>query len=129
MSTEPTSSKLPYDVVAPEALLDTLQPPAQRRKMWTEEVDKRDLHRLGLFTLLGVAAKAGVRQRAVPEDYWRPACHAADRYQQAYVDCPCGQTNVIALGSELVDCSGCERRFLYAGAEVLVYNGPAQGVN
>lgn len=120
MSTAPTS-KLSFDANVPEELWQALRP----MNKWGMPVPKR----LGLFPLLKVAVQAGVRQRTVPEDYWRVASDVEGKYLQALVDCPCGTLNVVALGSDLKHCEGCERWYFFAGTEVLVYASPAPGVN
>ena len=88
-----------------------------------DRLGRKALHRLSPFTLLGVAATAGVRSRVVPPEYWRAASDANTGEPQALIDCPCGHATAVPL-AVLTDCE-CGRTFFYGGPQVLVYGGPA----
>jgi hypothetical protein len=81
------------------------------------------LHRLSPWTLLGVAATAGVPFRVVPRDYWHAASDVRTQSAQVLIDCVCGTATLVEMVT-LTEC-GCGRTFFYAGPEVLAYGGPA----
>jgi hypothetical protein len=88
-----------------------------------DRLGRKTLHRLSPWTLLAVAATAGVSFKVVPHEYWRAVSDVASHEQRALIDCPCGSATEVAL-ADLAECA-CGRWFFYAGSAVLAYLSPA----
>jgi hypothetical protein len=85
--------------------------------------DARLVARLGGFTWLGVAMRAGVEHRVVPAEFWSQEVSDDGVATVARVACPCGHEPVVELAAHPVKCE-CSRWFFYNGTDVWSLCGP-----